>query len=141
MKKLSRILIFFLLLSMPLMASAELYVIVNVNNTTIVVDKAQLERIYLLKAKRFENGDGVDPVNQPEGSSARETFNKLVMERSEQQLKYYWSRKMFAGGDKPPPVALTDEDVEEYVAGKDGGIGYIAVPPKNKRVKMVLRLK
>lgn len=120
---------------------ADLFIIVNADNAATAMTADQIERIFLMKAKRFANGDPVEPVNQAEQVDAREQFNDQVLQRNEQQLKYYWSRKMFSGGDKPPPVVGGNAEVENFVAANKGGIGYLDVAPKNPGVKVVLRLK
>lgn len=121
-------------------AQAELFVVVNVDNSAKTMSPEQIERLFLLKSKRFENGDAAEPVNQTESAAVREKFNSKVLGRDEAQLKYYWSRKMFSGGDRPPPIVGGDADVEEFVAEHPGGIGYMAVAPKDARVKVVLKL-
>ena len=141
MRTLYKAIVWLGMMSGSALASADVYVIVNQDNPLTQLSAEQVERIFLLKAKRFENGDGAYPVNQAEGSKARIAFNKLVLDRSDQQLKYYWSRKMFSGGDKPPPVLLSDDDVEDYVAQQEGGIGYLLHAPSQKDVKVVLTVK
>ena len=136
-----RMLSFCLLACVPLATLADVYVIVNAGNSTKSMNADQVERIFLGKTKRFENGDGAEPVNQKDGSEARNVFNDKILRRSDQQLKYYWARKMFSGGDKPPPVVYNGEDVEDFVAGRPGGIGYLLRPPTLKDVKVVLRVK
>ena len=122
-------------------AHADLFVIVNNQNSTAALSAVQIERIFLLKAKRFESGEPAAPVNQDEKSAVRSAFNEKVMGRDEAQLKYYWSRKMFSGGDKPPPVLRSDAEVVSFVAENAGGIGYLATAPKDERVKVVLHVK
>lgn len=122
-------------------ARADVYVIVNVANSASALSPEQIERLFLLKSKRFESGEAAEPVNQTEQAAVRERFNDKVLGRTEAQLKYYWSRKMFAGGDKPPPVVGADSEVESFVATNKGGIGYLGVAPKGDNVKVVLRLK
>lgn len=129
------------LLWLPTAGWSDVHVIVNAGNSTGNLSADQVERIFLLKTKRFDNGDSAEPVNQPEGSKARNRFNSQVLKRNEQQLKYYWSRKMFSGSDKPPPALVNDAEVEAFVAGKPGGVGYVLEPPKDARVKVVLTIK
>ncbi len=137
----SRIIVMCLLGLAPVLCRADLYVIINRDNAIEALSADQAERIFLLKSKRFENGNAAEPVNQPEGSRARNLFNSKVLKRNEQQLKYYWSRKMFSGSDKPPQALASDADVEAFVAGKAGGIGYVTTAPVNERVKIVMTLK
>lgn len=129
------------LLCCSLTAQADLFVIVHAENPVTAMTADQIERLFLMKAKRFDGGDAAEPVNQAEASKARATFNAKVLKRNEQQLKYYWSRKMFSGSDKPPPIVGGDAEVEAFVAANKGGIGYLGVAPTHAAVKTVLRLK
>ncbi len=121
-------------------AKADVFVIVNAKNPSNVMSAVQIERLFLIKSKRFETGEPAEPVNQPEESHVREKFNEKVLGRNEAQLKYYWSRKMFAGSDRPPPIAGGDGETELFVAEHEGGIGYLSVLPKDPRVKLVLKI-
>ena len=122
-------------------AQADVYVIVNAGNPVAALSSDQIERLFLMKSKRFDSGDAAMPVNQDDGAPARQAFNERVLERNEQQLKYYWSRKMISGGDKPPPVVGGNAEVESFVAANPGGIGYLGAAPKQAGVKIVLHLK
>ena len=141
MAKFSGLIIGLLLLLGAASAQADLFVVVHAENPVADMTAEQIERLFLMKAKRFDNGDPAEPVSQTENSKPREKFNAEVLQRNEQQLKYYWSRKMFSGGDKPPPVVGGDAEVENFVAAHKGGIGYLGVAPKSSNVKVVLRLK
>lgn len=129
------------LAALPASALADLYIVVNADNSIDALSVDQVERIFMLKTRRFENDVNIEPLAQPEGSRARDIFNSKVLKRNEQQLKYYWSRKMFSGGDRPPPIASGDSEIIEIIADKPGGIGYMLKPPKNEKVKVVLTIK
>lgn len=130
-----------LLLLMPALSRADLYIIANKGNTLDSITADQVERIYMLKTRRFDNGVNVEPIAQSDGSRARELFNRKVLNRTEQQLRYYWSRRMFSGGERPPPAGLNDADVETYVADHQGGIGYLTAAPKDENVKILMVVK
>lgn len=122
-------------------ATADVFIIVNASNSLTSISTEEIDRVFLKKTKRFENGVTAEPIMQPEGSRQRALFNKKILDRDEQQLKYYWSRKMFSGGDRPPPSAATEADVITVVAEKPGAIGYVTTRPKDARVKVVFQIK
>jgi hypothetical protein len=126
---------------LPGYCHADLYIIVNKNNSLTEIGSDQVGRIYMLKSRRFENGVNVEPIAQGEGTKGRETFNRKVLQRTEQQLRYYWARRMFAGGERPPPVGINEAEVETYVADHEGGIGYITMKPKDPDVKILKIVK
>lgn len=123
------------------MAEADVLVIVNSSNSLQSMTLDDINRIFLKKTKRFENGVNAEPIALAEGTKQRTEFNQKVLQRDEQQLKYYWSRKMFSGGDRPPPAVASESDVITVVAEKPGGIGYVTTPPKDSRVKVVFQTK
>lgn len=129
-----------LLLSVS-MAGADVLVIVNSSNSLQSMTLDDINRIFLKKTKRFENGVNAEPIALAEGTKQRAAFNQKILQRDEQQLKYYWSRKMFSGGDRPPPTVASESDVITVVAEKPGGIGYVTTPPKDSRVKVVFQTK
>lgn len=122
-------------------AWADVYVIVNSSNSLQAMTLDELNRIFLKKTKRFENGVNAEPIAHVEGSKPRTAFNQKILQRDEQQLKYYWSRKMFSGGDRPPSTVNSEADVITVVAEKVGAIGYVTSPPKDSRVKVVFQIK
>ena len=122
-------------------AGADVLVIVNSSNTLQALTLDDINRIFLKKTKRFENGVNAEPIALAEGTKQRNAFNQKILQRDEQQLKYYWSRKMFSGGDRPPPTVASENDVITVVAEKPGGIGYVTTPPKDSRVKVVFQIK
>lgn len=128
-----------LLVATPVLA--DLFVIINSSNSVEALTIDQINRVYLKKAKRFDNGVNAEPYALAEGSRQRGLFNLKVLQRDEQQLKYYWSRKMFSGGDRPPPVLGSEADVIAMVAEKPGGIAYVTAAPKDARVKVVLKIR
>lgn len=129
------------LLCCPLAAWADIYVIVNSANSLQTMSVDDINRIFLKKAKRFDNGENAEPLALAEGSKQRAAFNQKILQRDEQQLKYYWSRKMFSGGDRPPLAVNSENDVIALVAEKNGAIGYVSTKPKDERVKVVFQLK
>lgn len=129
-----------LLLNVSL-AAADVLVIVNSGNPLQAMTLDEINRIFLKKTKRFENGVNAEPIALAEGTKQRAAFNQNILQRDEQQLKYYWSRKMFSGGDRPPPTVASENDVITVVAEKPGGIGYVSTPPKDNRVKVVFQTK
>lgn len=120
---------------------ADVFVIVNSGNALPSMSSDEINRVFLKKTRRFENGVNAEPIALTEGSTQRAKFNQKVLQRDEQQLKYYWSRKMFSGGDRPPPTVNSEAEVIAVVAEKNGGIGYLTSVPKDNRVKIVFTIK
>lgn len=131
MKKL--ILLSGLLLS-PL-ANAGIAVVVHPSNTN-ELDKNAITRIYMGKAKSFPNGDQAVPLNQADGGTT-ETFNKSVLNKSNTQLKAYWSKLIFTGKGAPPKVVDSDAEILQLVSNNPNIIGYVDSASINDSVKVI----
>ena len=113
-----------LTLSSPI-ASAEVVVIVNPASKQGSIGDDDIKRIFLGKVKSFPNGEAATPVDQSEGTSARERFYSNLIGKSEAQLKAYWSQLIFSGKGTPPKTVGNDQETKDWVAKNHGGIGYV----------------
>lgn len=118
-------------------AFAEISVIVSANNPNANIDKNTVSKIFLGKTKSFPDGSQAVPVDQNEGSATRATFNEQVLNKSDSQLKSYWSRLIFTGKGTPPKESGTDAEVKALVANNPNIIGYIDSAAVDASVKVV----
>jgi len=116
----------------------ELFIIVNVKNSIDHMSANQLGRIFSKKVKKFDNEMASLPVAQKSSRAVTVHFNKYVLKKNAQQLKYYWARKMFSGSSKPPKSLASDMEVIKFVASVKNAVGYISKKPKNKKVKVII---
>jgi len=116
---------------------AETAVIVSASNANSTIDKATIAKIFLGKSKSFPDGSAATPIDQNEGSAARDSFNSAVLGKSASQLKSYWSRLIFTGKGTPPKQSGNDADVKAMVAGNAKLIGYIDASAVDESVKVV----
>lgn len=130
--------IFFLLISATsLLSYAEIAVIVSSGNANASISSADISKVFLGKSKSFPNGTQAIPVDQNDGNPAREEFNSKVLEKSESQLKSYWSRLIFTGKGKPPTQLADDAAVKAAVSADPSMIGYIDAASVDGSVKVV----
>ena len=106
-------------------AQAALAIVAHPSNSVsgIRVDDAQ--RIFLGKSGEFANGRRAAPVDQTPGTASRTKFMKTVIQKSEDELKGYWSKLMFSGKGQPPREVGDDAAVKAWVASNPDAIGYI----------------
>lgn len=116
---------------------AETSVIVSANNPNATIDQNHISKIFLGKTKKFPDGTQALPVDQDEGSSVRDEFNKTVLGKSDSQLKSYWSRLIFTGKGTPPSQSGNDAAVKGLVANNPNLIGYIDSASVDSSVKVV----
>lgn len=119
------------------LASAEISVIVSTNNSNENIDQATVSKIFLGKSKSFPDGSQAVPVDQDDGSAARNTFNSTVLGKSSSQLKSYWSRLIFTGKGTPPKQSGDDAAVKKLVADNPNIIGYVDSSAVDASVKVV----
>jgi len=117
---------------------AESVVIVNPLNDS-KLDKETIAKIYLGKTKYFSNGDKVLAISTKEKSATKQSFNRVVLNKSSSQLNSYWSKIIFTGKGRPPKEYEFDEDVKQQVAGNGNTIGIIDAKSVDNSVKVVLR--
>ena len=116
---------------------AETAVIVNPANDAPITSE-DVAKLYLGKTKSFPNGKAATPVERGEGSAIRVGFLEKIVDKSESQMKAYWSRLIFTGKGVPPNAVDTDKEMKELVAKDPGAIGYIDVTSVDDTVKVVL---
>lgn len=127
-----------LLISMASSAAfAEVSVIVSASNPNANIDQNTVSKIFLGKTKSFPDGTQTVPVDQNEGSAAREAFNDQILNKSDSQLKSYWSRLIFTGKGTPPKESGTDAEIKALVANNPNIIGYIDSAAVDGTVKVV----
>ena len=114
-----------------------LYIVVNTSNSIDSISLDQLNRIFSKKSKAFENGVPALPIAQKNSRQVTVYFNKVVMKKNAQQLKYYWSRKMFSGSSKPPKSLSSDTEVVKFVSSLKNAIGYVSKLPEDNNVKVI----
>lgn len=117
--------------------SAEISVIVSINNPNSAMDQSTVAKIFLGKAKSFPDGTQAVPVDQDDGSATRDGFNSKILGKSASQLKSYWSRLIFTGKGTPPKQSGDDVGVKSLVANNPNIIGYIDSSAVDATVKVV----
>jgi ABC-type phosphate transport system substrate-binding protein len=106
-------------------AADEIVPVVSVRSEVTALTTTQLVDIFLGKEGRFPNGTPAMPIDQTEGSEARDEFYKRFAGRSPAQLKAHWSKLIFTGKGQPPREASTVEKLRKAVAGHPRAIGYM----------------
>ncbi|MEH6729199.1 MAG: phosphate ABC transporter substrate-binding protein [Pseudoalteromonas distincta] len=116
-------------------AVAEVAVIVNPGNAN-ALDAETIKKIYLGKAKSFDNGNKVNPATQ-NGTAIADEFNSKVVGKSSSQLNAYWSKLVFTGKGTPPEKFDSDQAVIDFVAANGDSIGYIDSNKATNKVKVI----
>ncbi len=120
-------------------AQADVVVIVSSKSSVTSLTAEQATRIFLGKVVTFPNGQAAVPIDQPEGSPARDEFYKEVAHKSPSQLTAYWAKIIFTGDGRPPKLVAGDVAVRKSIANDPNAIGYIDKKALNRSVRIVLK--
>jgi ABC-type phosphate transport system substrate-binding protein len=99
--------------------------VVSAKSTVTTLSKTQMADIFLGKSTRFPDGALAVPIDQSEGTVARDEFYLRIAGRSAAQMKAYWSRIIFTGRGQPPRAVPSSSDTKKLVAANPNTIGYI----------------
>jgi hypothetical protein len=111
-----------LLVAMPSMARADVYVIVNSSLTLVANDI----RLIYTGDKQFLGTQKIKPVDN---HSAQSEFLGTVLALNPGRYDSLWVMKSFRDGLVAPGLKATDADVIAYVQATPGAIGYVTTAP------------
>jgi len=140
MKKCIRLLAATLTLGMASFVWAEVAVIVHPSAGFDSLTEDDVARLFLGKSKSFPAGAQAVPINQNEGSAARDKFNEAVCKKNASQYKAYWSQLVFTGKGTPPKDAGDDGAVKALIAANPNMIGYVDASAVDATVKVVYKI-
>lgn len=106
-------------------AIAEVVAVVSSRSGITTLTRNQIVEIFMGKLSRFPNGEPATPIDQPEGSAAREEFYERYAGRSPAQMKAHWAKIIFTGRGQPPATANDGVAVKQRLATDPNAIGYI----------------
>jgi ABC-type phosphate transport system substrate-binding protein len=106
-------------------AMADVVVVVSAKSPVMALSKNQLIDIFLGKVSRYPDGTEAMPLDQAEGSGARDEFYARAADKSAAQIKAYWSKIIFTGRGQPPPTVSNSLEVRKRIRENPAAIGYI----------------
>jgi len=106
-------------------AMADVVAVVSAKSSITAVSKSQLADIFLGKTNRFPDGTQATPVDQAEGSAARDEFYDKIVGKTAAQIKAYWSKIIFTGRGQPPPTVSSASEMKKRVSENPAAIGYL----------------
>jgi ABC-type phosphate transport system substrate-binding protein len=130
----------------PVLARADLCVIVHPDNPVLAMTPSQISDLYLGRARGFDNNGLTNSARatlyeQPENSPLREAFFRSINGMSLNHVTAYWARLRFSGQVLPPEMLADSRAILEKVNTNRNAIGYIESDLVDRSVKVVLRLK
>jgi ABC-type phosphate transport system substrate-binding protein len=119
-------------------AVAEVVAVVSAQSPVTTLSKNQVVDIFLGRMSRFPGGEQAVPIDQEEGSAARDEFYARFAELSPAQVKAHWSKIIFTGRGLPPNTVSNSIEVKKAVVKNPNAIGYIERSLVDHSVKLLL---
>jgi len=116
---------------------ADVVAVVSSKNPVTSLSKSQVADIFLGKAVRFPGGAPALPIDQEEGSPAREEFYAAFTGKSPAQIKSHWTKIIFTGRGQPPRAVSNSAEVRKLIAANPQAIGYIERSAVDGSVKVL----
>ena len=104
---------------------ADQVAVVSAKSAVTTLRRTQVADIFLGKTTRFPDGSQAVPIDQSEGTSARDEFYSAVAGKSAAQMKAYWSKIIFTGRGQPPRAVPNGNEAKKVIAANLNSIGYI----------------
>jgi hypothetical protein len=120
------------------MAMAEVVAVVSARSPATTMTTNQIVDIFLGRASRFPDGRPAAPIDQIEGSAAREEFYRTYAGKSPAQLNAHWAKIVFTGRGHPPVAVANGLEVKKHVVVNPGAIGYIERNLVDASVKVIV---
>ena len=101
--------------------------IVHADITTTRLSAKNVANMVLQKAKRWETGETVVPIDLEPRNPTRKLFTRAVHNKSVTAIESYWQRIIFSGRGSPPPESkATEAEILTFVSENPGAIGYVS---------------
>src|ERR1700683_2495472 len=126
-------------LAMPGVGEADVVVVASSKSAVSTLSKDQVTDIFLGKTSRFPDGAPAVPIDQVEGSPARDEFYATFANKSPAQVKAHWTKIIFTGRGQPPKSVSNSVEVRKLIAANPQAISYIDRSAIDSTVKVVVQ--
>jgi ABC-type phosphate transport system substrate-binding protein len=120
-------------------AGADVVAVVSSKNPLATLSKAQVTDLFLSKTTRFPDGTLAVPIDQVEGSPARDEFYTTFASKSPAQVKSFWAKIIFTGRGQPPKAVANSIEVRRLLAADPQGIGYLERSAVDSSVRVLVQ--
>jgi ABC-type phosphate transport system substrate-binding protein len=119
-------------------ATADVVAVVSSRSPLTELSKNQVVDIFLGRVSHFPDGEQALPIDQAEGSAARDEFYAKFAGKSAAQIKAHWAKIIFTGRGQPPEEVPNSIEVKKSVIKKPHAIGYIEKNMVDSSVRVLL---
>lgn len=124
----------------PLLARADLVVVVSADSGITRLTRDEVVNIFLGRYRRLSNGATAIPLDIGGDTPEREAFYRQLVGKSLPEINAYWARLVFSGRTTPPEELSSQREVLARVARDPVAIGYVDRSNLNSKVKVVYEL-
>jgi ABC-type phosphate transport system substrate-binding protein len=117
---------------------ADVVAVVSSRSPLTALSKNQVVDIFLGRVSRFPDGEQALPIDQAEGSAAREEFYAKFAGKSAAQIKAHWAKIIFTGRGHPPEELSNSIEVKKLIIKNPRAIGYIEKNMVDGSVRVLL---
>lgn len=121
----------------PMARAQDVQIVVNAANAVSELPASAISDLFLKKIAKFPGGGAATPVDQAATAAPRASFSKSVLGRPVSAVATYWQQQIFGGGELPPAIKASDDEVVAFVKATPGGIGYVSAGASVAGVKVV----
>ena len=109
-------------------------------NWRILIAIVALSALVFSLAEVAGSGGGqAIPINLSSNSPSTNEFNEKALNKSNSQLKAYWSKLVFTGKGTPPKEVDSDAEMLSLISNNPSFIGYIDSSAVTDAVKVVAK--
>jgi hypothetical protein len=120
-------------------AMADVVAVVSSKSALTVLSKNQVTEIFLGRTTHFPDGTQAIPIDQQEGSPARDEFYATFAGRSPAEIKSHWTKIIFTGRGKPPRTVADSIEARKLTAANLQAISYIERRDIDSTVRVILQ--
>lgn len=118
------------------LTAADIVVVANKKLPADSLSKDALKAIYLGQKGTLDNGAGIEIVILKD-SDIHNDFLQRYVNKTAAQFSNYWKQQVFTGKGKMPRQFDSESSLLEYVAGRDGAIGYCSGNADTNKIKII----
>ena len=127
-----------LLLLMSPLASGQFVVIVPLDSNIDVLDKQDINNIFMARTSRLPSGEKARPIELSD-QLLRQQFYAQLTGKSTRQLSAYWTTLVFTGKGRPPESFMDKQALLDKLHTTPGAIAYLPFQEVTDHMKVVYR--
>ncbi|MBA3029979.1 MAG: substrate-binding domain-containing protein [Proteobacteria bacterium] len=109
-------------------------VVIFSNNVSDSLDTDTVQKIYLGKKSKWEDGSKIVPVALEQGS-VHDAFLEKFIKKNSSQFETYWKQMIFSGKGAPPKAFATEAELFDFISKTPGAVGYVDSATSHEGVK------